>query len=496
VKVWRVLLATTLVLLTQWLIRPVIVQAGVIPVAPGQSINAAIEQASEGDTVLVQPGSYQEAIRLKGGVVLRGQGGAALTRLIGLPDEAVVTAVGFGQRTLDGFTIDGGYLARAGVEVDLYDDGAMAIVNCRILESYGPGIEAYLLGAFSHLALARNVLAGNAGPGLWADAEMGTVLAIENEIVENGSGGCSAYAADGGWVELVGNRIEANQAEEGGGIHALAVWGGRIDIAGNRLGGNEARHGGGIDAVVVAASLAVVNNDVHQNGADEHGGISVDARYGSYLECAQNTAAENDAPDLGVWIDVTSDSVAQIANNLFWGNRLLDYAGPASHHSVIGTGNNGGEGNVYANPRFYDPEAGDYRLTIHSPCVDQGDNNSIPPQVSTDAAGRPRVRGSAVDPGAYEFASARELVADLNAEMDEMAEIRMISNRTLRNLRTRLTLADYYLRSGADLWALYYLGNYISMVRVQSGLSIHPDAATRLETAAREIYDQVERWGG
>jgi hypothetical protein len=250
--------------------------------------------------------------------------------------------------------------------------------------------------------------------------------------------------------------------------------------------------------VAVVGSLVLVNNVLYQNLSREHGGLSADARLESYLECMHNTVADNEAPDTGVWIDVAPDSMARIANNLFWGNGGVDYTGPASPHSLIGTGTNGGEGNLSADPLFYDPEYGDYRLTILSPCVDRGDGGMLPPEVTTDAAGRPRVRGAAVDPGAYEFVSGRQLIADLRSEVETLEEAGRIAGRTPQLLRQRLMMADYYLRRarGTEVWSLYYLASFATLVREQTGATVQPDAADRLIAAALAIYDQVERWGG
>jgi hypothetical protein len=49
--------------------------AKVIVVAPGQSIQAAVDQAQPGDTVLVEPGVYHEAVLIRtDGITLRGSG--------------------------------------------------------------------------------------------------------------------------------------------------------------------------------------------------------------------------------------------------------------------------------------------------------------------------------------------------------------------------------------------------------------------------------------
>lgn len=497
-QIRRVLPATLLALAAHLVILPQTLRADVLVVAPGDSINAAIERAGAGDTVLVKPGEYREAVRLKGGIVLRAENGPSFTRLLGTVDTPVVSATGPGARTLDGFTIDGAFVASAGVGAELRGDGALAITNTLIVANAGPGIEAYLWGSATRLAVARNLLAGNAGPGLFTEVDLGAVTIDANQMAENEGGGCSVFAADGGSAQITGNRVEANHADAGGGMTLRAVWGGTIRAVGNRLGWNVADEGGGIQAVAVAGSLWIVNNDIHQNWATHAGGLSVAVRLQSELQCVQNTVADNEASDWGVLVDVSDDSFRRIGNNIFWGNAAMDYMGPTSPHSVIGTGNNGGVGNQAVDPHFYNPDYGDYRLTIMSPCVDQGVGDLMLSAVTTDAAGHPRLRGAAVDPGAFEFASGRQLIADLEANLLAYEEAGLVGSLTSRILYKRLDMADYYLgrARGAEVWSLFYLRGFMDYVRDQTPTTIQPMTANQLQSAAMEIYDQVERWGG
>jgi len=77
-----------------------------------------------------------------------------------------------------------------------------------------------------------------------------------------------------------------------------------------------------------------------------------------------------------------------------------------------------GEGNIDAEPRFVDPESGDFRLAEGSPCIDAADNTAVPEGIETDLDGNPRFvddldtvdtgkpgRGhdQIVDMGSYEF---------------------------------------------------------------------------------------------
>lgn len=56
-----------------------------------------------------------------------------------------------------------------------------------------------------------------------------------------------------------------------------------------------------------------------------------------------------------------------------------------------------------ADPKFTDPVKGDFRLKQYSPAIDFGDPAYDPAGDDRDFAGEPRVKGKAVDCGAYEF---------------------------------------------------------------------------------------------
>src|SRR5690606_18471097 len=71
-------------------------------------------------------------------------------------------------------------------------------------------------------------------------------------------------------------------------------------------------------------------------------------------------------------------------------------------------------GNIDADPLFVNPvdpasaptTTGDLRLRPSSPAVDAGDNDALLPGLTTDLDGNPRIQGSAVDMGAYEYTPA------------------------------------------------------------------------------------------
>jgi predicted outer membrane repeat protein len=63
-----------------------------------------------------------------------------------------------------------------------------------------------------------------------------------------------------------------------------------------------------------------------------------------------------------------------------------------------------GDGNIDADPLFADPCTDDYRLLPESPCIDTGDPDYIPDaNNNSDLDGNPRVYNGRLDMGAYEF---------------------------------------------------------------------------------------------
>ncbi|MGC8784991.1 MAG: choice-of-anchor Q domain-containing protein, partial [Armatimonadota bacterium] len=103
-------------------------------------------------------------------------------------------------------------------------------------------------------------------------------------------------------------------------------------------------------------------------------------------------------------------------NVIIWhnsaGNIRNDKGTPSIAYSNIGgcgsssswnssCGTNGG-GNIDADPRFVNLAGGNLRLQPGSPCIDAGDNAALPPGITTDLDGNPRIFNGVVDMGAYE----------------------------------------------------------------------------------------------
>jgi len=397
------------------------------------TIQAGIDAATYGDTVNVAPGCYTENILLKSGVVVQGAGSAAST-IDGRGSGPVVTARYCADGTaIDGFTITGGSTPVYGQGGGIYcEAGAVVISHNRIVENGSPAGGGIGARSQARVAIVANTISQNVGlyqgGGVFGDA--GSILTItENTLVGNQvpSGGGGAIAAHGGSSGSISrNTISDNEAPigSGGGIYLFEC---SMDISGNSLSGNRASYGGGIFVErSPAASIsknrilsnsasngggigcyggshpAIVNNVIAANSADRGGGVW--CYLGSSPTIALDTIADNVASEAGggVWCG-DGGSSPRIVDCIIWGNSSGLHGCSAEYSDV--QGDDGGAGNISADPRFVDPAAADYRLLSGSPCVDAGLNGVA----DTDIEGNPRPHdgngdGVAVaDMGAYEI---------------------------------------------------------------------------------------------
>ncbi len=220
---------------------------------------------------------------------------------------------------------------------------------------------------------------------------------------------------------IEGNTIRRNRAAQGAGIHVVMNSDG--EIRNNLVYGNVATDptaptsgmGGGIYASVSDNSsgiLRIVNNTVTGNTAGFMGGIGA---LGGGI--AINVPWPLPPPD------PLPPGKMVVANNIFAYNSSGIFRPPASQLDPTLLHNdfyNGGLDNaniplgatdIHAAPAFVDNTTGDFRLLYTSPCVDAGDNASVPTDLARDFVGNRRVFDGnhdgiiTVDLGAFEFVS-------------------------------------------------------------------------------------------
>ncbi len=416
------------------------------------TIQAAINAASDGDTVLVAPGTYYENINFMGkAITVTSSGGPDVTRLDGGATATVVifnSGEGRGS-VLNGFTITNGnsYYNYQTLGLIDYDGGGIYI------SSASPTV--------TNNVITQNIACGSGG-GI--AAENSSALIQANTLSNNSQGGCSGgdgggiYVA-GGAVQIIGNTITNNYWSSGDGGGMALNGAGDALIENNTITGNTATgispasQGGGIYMINGSSALIIQNvitgNSAGQGGNDaggQGGGISFLVPYGSVgPTLVNNTIADNQgAGGSGIYAS-GFDAQAALYNNLIVaspGQPALFCDGANSQapavvqsNDAFSSGGNGFEGacagmagtdgNLSADPVFL-AAGSDFHLQPGSPAIDAGDN-SAPSLPSSDFDGNARVADgnqdgiAVVDLGAYEFVPTSDTLSPSSLTFGDQA---------------------------------------------------------------------------
>jgi len=187
--------------------------------------------------------------------------------------------------------------------------------------------------------------------------------------------------------------------------------------------GNSAARAGAIE--IFSSSPVKVYDCLFFNntatGSGSGGAVFVSGSNPSFRNC---TIFGNNATTSAGAGMISSGGTVEVANCIVYGNTGAGGAQAATNQLNGSTynvtyscvqGGFAGTGNISSNPSLLNTAGGDYRLTIASPCIDAGNNATLPPSVPTDLDGRPRQfdeptvadTGSGIAPivdmGAYEF---------------------------------------------------------------------------------------------
>ena len=356
-----------------------------------ETIQAAIDAATTGDTITVHPATYIENINFKGkNILLRSSNptDSATVAATIIDANSSGTAVRFaGTETsscvLWGFTIrngregiGGGIHTHALIQDNIITSNATGLANCNgtIVNNTITHNGSNVGGIYSCNGIIRdNVIAYNRSGGVYF-----CIATIENNlIVEN-----TAYLGGGiaGCRGIIQNNIiTRNSATHGGGLFNCSAI-----IRNNIITENLAQgSGGGLNG---CESALVLNNLIVGNRATAGGGMS-HCRGGTILN---NTIASNSASGtLNVRAGGLYSCQGTIANCIVWGNTAT--SGPAQlnesstpTYSCIQNWRSGGTGNIAADPLFATGPLGGYYLNqiaagqaAQSPCVDAGSSTAL-----------------------------------------------------------------------------------------------------------------------
>lgn len=405
------------------------------PEHPFDAIQETINISHDGDTIIVRDGTYtgsgNKNINLGGrAITLQSENGADVTTIdCQGSDRGFYFDSGEGpDSVIDGFDICNGDTDNGG---GIYcDEASPTIINCSIrdnsVSNRGGGI--YCVSS-SNLTIDNCIFSGNSASGSFGNRHGGGISClISSPTISN----CKFY----------NNTVDRN----GGGICCESS--SSPAIINVTFNGNSAQFGGGISCST--SSNAVITNCVFSgNSASIDGGGISNIR--SSLNITNCTFSSNLAGDDGGGLHNYTDTTNATLNNcILWGNTAvhgpqisqrsqanlqIDYCDLQGGQSAIY--NDGscsitwGSNNIDAAPDFADANGPDdingtdddnLRLLPQSPCIDIGDNTSVPADtadldgdgntvepVPFDIDGRARFTDgdcndtNVVDMGAYEF---------------------------------------------------------------------------------------------
>ncbi len=225
-----------------------------LPAIPGMqrvpedqpTIQAAIDAAIPGETVVVAPGFWDERIHIRGkAITLRAVAGAERTTLSGTgssgPVIIVEGALARGTR-IEGFTVSGGHGDRGhGILVEGAD---LAVRDSRIERNASSGVfnnggEVTLFGCTLDSNAAP--VAGGGVRAMRGDTTLVNCTLSRNAAVTFGGG----IFAEGGRLQVLDTRISANRTTSG--AWGGGMWAERTDVfaSGSTFSGNSSIESGG-----------------------------------------------------------------------------------------------------------------------------------------------------------------------------------------------------------------------------------------------------------
>ena len=317
----------------------------------------------------------------------------------------------------------GGAIAYDGSAESPIGDDVLIVTGCIITTNDADNGGGGICSA-GRIILTDNTITGNNG-GVYGGGirVLGASATITNNIISYNTVG-TGYVGGGIYCEtnatISSNTISNNSSNAGGGVfcenNSNTIIINNIITNNSSSGDSEISGGGGV-YVANSAVAILTNNTICNNAATGYGnGGGVYCRLRSsptlrncilYGNTATNSGAQvymNDDdsdPDF-YYCDIQDSTTAFGVNDNFY----------------LGTYQN----NIDADPRFISPSGGsgiafdgviaDWTLQSTSPCINTGDPNGTYP--FTDRAGNPRVIGSSVDIGAYEYTGQTDVNEELH----------------------------------------------------------------------------------
>ncbi|MDP8268418.1 MAG: T9SS type A sorting domain-containing protein [Candidatus Tenebribacter davisii] len=302
------------------------------------SIQEGINVAVDGDTILVQPGTYVENINYNGKNV------TVSSLFITTADTSYISTT----------IIDGG--------------GNDSVITFTSGEDSTTSLIGFTI---------QNGFAVTDGGGIYCDSSSPTLeyLVVKNNTCSNGRGG-GIHCRLNSHPYITHTKIIFNIAEYGGGGYFYSS----PIIEFSEIQNNVAHSDGGGFSFYgandcILRNVTITNNFANGNDGNGSGGGII--TYSSSLTLDKVTLSDNNASDSGGGLFWNYNTSLNLVNSILWNNLPGDVFGDSGSVTYSNIqGGYTGEGNIDADPLFVDAINGDYHLSENSPCIDAGDPTS------------------------------------------------------------------------------------------------------------------------